>query len=495
MDWPALAYHGLTKYTEESLRQGDGLDWSIQPAQTKEIVSSQRLSLRPYVNFPAPGAATDAPLTPAKGLALPELSRLLYFGNGVTGMIRIQENTGQLLRAAPSAGALYPTEIYVAVRSVAGLEPGLYNYQVPAHELVRLWEGDQIDALRTACGGSPGFEGAPFCLVLTGIFWRSAWRYRERGYRRVLLDTGHVLGNLVTIAGHAGASARPCLGFMDGEVNGLFFFDDASEAALAVVPFVPGKADSVPGPLWASPARPARLSAQALKEESDLRRSATVGLHRASACAEVLPPREAGGAPAVSNRSIPLEPPTGLDERMPRAILTRRSGRSYTGAPVGLAALGKALGFAFGRGGGIRCGTRDAGILPAHVLAFSVEGLDPGVYAVEGAGEGLLPKSFGNLREDFYRASLGQDIAHTCAAALVMWAPAAESMGLFGDRAYRYVHLEAGVVGQRFQLAANALGLGACGIGGFLDDDMAKLLDLPATDLILYPVTLGQVNG
>jgi len=51
------------------------------------------------------------------------------------------------------------------------------------------------------------------------------------------------------------------------------------------------------------------------------------------------------------------------------------------------------------------------------------------------------------------------------------------------------------LIGQRFQLAANALGLGACGIGGFFDDDMAKLLDLPATDLILYPVTLGQTNG
>jgi SagB-type dehydrogenase family enzyme len=494
VEWPALAYHRLTKYTEESVRQGDGLDWSIQPAQTKEIVSSQRLSLKPYVNFPAPGVATDAPLAPPKGLALPELSRLLYFGNGVTGMIRYQENTGQLLRAAPSAGALYPTEIYVAVRSVPGLEPGLYNYQVPSHELVRLWEGDQLGALSAACGGSGGFEGAPFCLVLTGIFWRSAWRYRERGYRRVLLDTGHVLGNLATIAGQAGATARPCLGFMDGEVNGLFFFDDASEAALAVVPFTPGKGASVPGPLWASPARTARLAAQALKEESDLRQSATVGLHRASACAEALPATNADDAPAVSNRSIPLDAPSGLDERMPRAILTRRSGRAYTGAPVKLAMLGSALGFALGRGGAVRFGTRDAGILRAHVLAFAVEGLDPGVYAVEGAGEGLLPASLGNLREGFFRVSLGQEIAHTCAAALVLWAPAEESMGLFGDRAYRYLHLEAGEVGQRFQLAANALGLGACGIGGFFDDEMAKLLDLPPKDLILYPVTLGQTT-
>jgi len=499
--WPALEYHRLTKYTEESVRRGDALDWSIQPAQTKEIVSTQRLSLRPYVNFPSPASATDAPLEPggAKGIGLFELSRLLYFGNGVTGMIRYQENTGQLLRAAPSAGALYPTEIYVAARSVEGLEPGIYNYQVPSHELVRLWEGDQLDALRAACGDDGGFEGAPLCFVLTGIFWRSAWRYRERGYRRVLLDTGHVLGNLATIAGQAGATARPCLAFLDGEVNGLLFFDEANEAALAVVPFAPRRGPCAPGPLWASPHREARLKEAALRSEEDLRQSATVALHRASACTDGLTVADATGKePAVSDGSIPLAAPEGLDERMPRAILTRRSARSYTGGTVPLDALGRALGFAFGRGAperSIRYGTREAGLLRARVLAFGVDGLDPGLYAVEGAGEGLLPMSLGSRREEFFRLSLGQEIAHNCAAALMLWAPGTESMETFGDRAYRYLHLEAGLVGQRFQLAAGALGLMACGIGGFFDDEAAKLLDIKKTDLVLYPVTVGQVNG
>ncbi len=499
MRWSALEYHTLTKYTEEGIRRSEGLDWSIQPAQTKEIVSSQRLSLRPYVNFPAPGAAMDAPLTPpgtAKGLGLAELSRLLYFGNGITGMIRHQGDAGQLLRAAPSAGALYPTEIYAAVRSVPGLEPGLYNYQAPAHELVRLWEGDQLDALRAACGGAPGFDGAPLCLVLTGIFWRSAWRYRERGYRRVLLDSGHVLGNLRTIAAHAGASACPCLGFLDGEVNGLFFFDDASEAALAVVPLLADTGPSVNVPLWASPAREASLEAAALKQERDLTESATVALHRASAAPErALPDDAKGGEPGVSDRSIPLKDPSGLDARMPGAILTRRSARSYTGGAIALATLGRALGFAFGRAQrrAIRFGTRDAGLLRAHLLAFGVDGLDPGLYAVEGAGEALLPVSLGSFRDEFFRVSLGQEIAHTCAAVLVLWAPAQESMRLYGDRAYRYLHLEAGSIGQRFQLAAGAQGLAGCGIGGFFDDDTAKLIDIPPTDLILYPVTIGQV--
>ena len=65
-------------------------------------------------------------------------------------------------------------------------------------------------------------------------------------------------------------------------------------------------------------------------------------------------------------------------------------------------------------------------------------------------------------------------------------------MDLCGDRAYRYLHLEAGAVGERLQLAAVAQGLAACGIGGFFDDDTSKLIDVSPNDLILYPITLGQ---
>ena len=135
--------------------------------------------------------------------------------------------------------------------------------------------------------------------------------------------------------------------------------------------------------------------------------------------------------------------------------------------------------------------TRRAGLLRAHVLASEVEGLDAGLYLVEGAGEALLPEGVGEYRDRLAHCSLGQEIALRCAAALVFTAPANVAVDRFGDRAYRYLHLDAGAAGQRFQLAATALGVQACGIGGFFDDATADLVGIPAGDWVLYLGTMG----
>jgi SagB-type dehydrogenase family enzyme len=490
----AEAYHALTKYTEENVRGGPELDWSRQPAQFKQIVSQHRVSLRPYLPVRLPGQSAGAPAGGAHEY-LARLSRLLYFGNGLTGLIRYGPGQGQFLRAAPSAGALYPTEAYVAARDLPGLAPGLYNYQVPTHDLVLLWEGDLFGELKAACGDAECYDRAELCMVFTGLFWRSAWRYQERGYRRVLLDTGHVLANLLTYAPEAATTAHPHLGFVDPAVNGLFFFDDAVEGVLACVPVTDGQSPVAHGPLWSSATGDGTpLKAVTLQSEADLAESATVALHRGSSCWESLPgARTKREEATVSERSIPLAAPGAFD--VPNTILRRRSARSYSGASVPLDALGQALGYSLGRADGTRVlqlATRDAGFLGCHVVVLAVDGLDPGLYAVEGAGEALLPLAMGSFRDRLYHLSLGQDIAQKCAAIVIYTAPAAESVAAYGDRAYRYLHLEAGMAGQRLQLAAQAHGLGACGIGGFFDDEAATLVDRKADDFVLYLVTIGR---
>ncbi len=482
----AEAYHRLTKYSEENLRSGPGLDWSKQPEQFKDIVSSSRVSLRSYMKDNAP--------KPENGMDLARIGRLLFYSNGVTGVLRVQSGDNQLLRAAPSAGALYPTEIYVALRDMDDVEAGLYNYQARSQELVRLWEGDQMQAIQEACGGHPIFESALACLLLTGVHWRSAWRYQERGYRRVLLDTGHVAANAIAYAPHEGCAAYPIQGFCDGALNGMFFFDDAKEAALLAVPILKDNT-APPAPiLWTSRTTEAGdIEAVQIQDEADLGRSAAVTLHRASCCGDVFPVEAPDSKPEIPDEAIRLEEPGNLDNNIPVAIVQRRSARGYTGEPLSVSDLGRAIAFAFGRDGAVRYGTRDAGILQAHLVVFDVSGLESGLYRVAGRGDALVPVDIGDFRDEFFRIALGQEIARACGAILILTAPAKESVEMWGDRAYRHLHMEAGMLGERFQLAATALGLGACGIAGFLDDDAATAVHMDTDDFVIYLITVGHV--
>ena len=473
----AEEYHRLTKYSEESIQALPGIDWSLQPVPYKEIVSDHRIALRPYAR-----AARTRRRHP-----LAALGDLLFHGNGVTGMVRLPNGEGHFLRSAPSAGALYPTEVYVALGELEDARPGLYNYQVRDHQLVQLWDGDHLAGIRGACGDDGAFEGADACVLLTGVFWRSAWRYQERGYRRVLLDTGHVLANLLAQAPHAGYEAAAMSSFVDDALNGLFFFDGATEGALACVALRSGAAP--PSPLWDSGTTPGEgIGAIHLDGEALLKESATGALHRASSCSEPRPVAEAGGAPPVSDRSIRLPPsPKDVAAGVSHAIANRRSARGYKGKAISAEELGGALRFAFGG-----FATRNAGLLRAHLVAHRVKTLDAGVYEVEGAGEALLPLALGDTRERVRHVSLGQEIAERCAAVLFLSAPAKGACSLYGDRAYRYLHMEAGAIGERFQLAATALGLSACGIAGFFDDQAAALIGIPAEDFVLYLVTIGK---
>jgi hypothetical protein len=111
------------------------------------------------------------------GLDLPGLSRLLHLSAGVVRTMQRPHGT-VLLRAAGSAGARCPLELYVAVPRGLPLPAGVHWYDPLAHELAQV-------------GPAPG-GGAP-AVVVTGVPWRTGWRYRERGYRHVYWDAGTML--------------------------------------------------------------------------------------------------------------------------------------------------------------------------------------------------------------------------------------------------------------------------------------------------------------
>ena len=135
----AERYHEETKYSEASIRRDSTLprpDWARQPSPFKRIDGARIVLPTEGIPIVRRGGAPDEPFAraPAGHLDLFRLSRMLWHTNGCTRLVRIG-GTIQHFRAAPSAGAMYPTEIYVAIRDVPGIEPGIYDYVVLEHAL------------------------------------------------------------------------------------------------------------------------------------------------------------------------------------------------------------------------------------------------------------------------------------------------------------------------------------------------------------------------
>ncbi|MBU6430264.1 MAG: SagB/ThcOx family dehydrogenase, partial [Cyanobacteria bacterium REEB65] len=125
------------------------------------------------------------------------------------------------------------------------------------------------------------------------------------------------------------------------------------------------------------------------------------------------------------------------------------------------------------------------------VAVHRVEGLDPGCYHYDPHGRVLRQIRFRNLVEEVQYLCLNQDLGGQACAVIFHTADLPKAIARWGDRAYRYMHLDAGHLGQRLNLAAVHLGLGASGIGGFFDDEVNELLGIPPAEAVVYITTIG----
>ena len=227
----AQHYHERTKYDPDTIAsKSQRLDWAKQPVPFKEYKIGSAIDLKPYLQETPEVFVNDA-----NGQWWQRLSRLLFRSYGLTARMPSMGNT-VYLRAAPSAGGLYPAEVYVVSRGTPLLSPGLYNYQCRTHSLMHYWESDIWQSLQEACFWHPALESTQLAIIVTAVFYRSAWRYEDRAYRRICLDTGHLLGNIEL--GAAITDYRPHLigGFIDEAVNDLLYIDPLQEGAIAVLP-------------------------------------------------------------------------------------------------------------------------------------------------------------------------------------------------------------------------------------------------------------------
>lgn len=173
-----------------------------------------------------------------------ELAELLGLGCGVTGAQHLGGSDYLLLRSNPSAGGLYPIEVYPIVFRGKDVAPGVYHYAPRDHALELLRAGEFQDAVSQITMKQPVVQEASFVLALTALTVRNMFKYGERGYRYMLLDAGHLAENLYLMAGALGFGCTTIAGFVDDRMNELLEIDGVNEYAVYL--FVAGRLPAQP---------------------------------------------------------------------------------------------------------------------------------------------------------------------------------------------------------------------------------------------------------
>ncbi|MFN3406534.1 MAG: SagB/ThcOx family dehydrogenase [Caldimicrobium sp.] len=162
-----------------------------------------------------------------KALTFQELSLLCYAIQGIT------DRAGwYLLRTAPSAGALYPIETYIAVNAVESLPAGIYHLEVKTFALEKLRDGNFGKILRELALGQTFFESASCVFIWSALLRRTLSKYGERGLRYIFMDVAHICQNLLLAAEVLKLKACPVGAFLDEDFNEFLGLDGKEESVI-----------------------------------------------------------------------------------------------------------------------------------------------------------------------------------------------------------------------------------------------------------------------
>ena len=492
----AKAYHEATKLSYINLAN--------KPPLYKSYGALPKVSLPvglPHPEMPALQAVAGV-RSGGGNLDLDALARLLFFSAGLTRK-KVLTVAGEVhYRAAASAGALFPVELYLVCQDIPGLAAGVYHFAPAEFSLRRLRKGDYRSQLLQAAANHRDIATAPATLICTAIFWRSAWKYRERGYRYCFWDTGTILANLLAVSSSLGLPAGVVAGFLDSQVDHLLGIESQHEAAICLVPLGIGSG-SPPGQdtldLSSLPEHGLETSLEASDGRVDY--PEMLRTHAASSLAtqeEVAAWRVTpAGDDGLHEEYVEETPGAKLEGGQPpsgplgEVILGRGSTRRFARQPISQTQLNAVL-VSSTRGvpADFR-GPRGAGLLDVYVIVNAVDGLISGSYYLSsGPGElGLLRE--GSFREEAGHLCFEQALGADASAIAFFMADLEWVLGRYGNRGYRAAQLEAGIVGGNMYLCAHGLGLGATGMT-FYDDEVTEFFSLHAAGKsLMFLVALG----
>ena len=505
MPHTAVSYHHATSYDRYAMTPHT-LDWKNQPVPYKQYPGIESIAL-PEVGELYEESLLDVfqqgvQKDPGSAFDLETLSRVLMLACGLTAKAR-QPGGEFYFRSAPSAGALYPNELYLLWPGTTDLSAGLYHYGA---------QNRRLTPLRTGAGALEAFAGAGWgaaaglpLFIVSGIFFRSAWKYRSRAYRYVLMDAGHLLENLRLAVSAAGFAAELALDFDDASLDVFLGVDRKREAALGWIGIKGafyGSTMSLEAGTFGEAELPSGAAAASRVAEKEVVYEEILDIHRSCGklpepSAELPDPPGALGLAADEWQSVTAIAGGPEIERAPicnyaEAVIRRRSKRNFIPRPIEKASFAYLL--------RLLCHTRAipecySQAVACGCLVGQVDGFEPGFYLLDRTNQRLGRVLKSDYRREMAAICLNQAWLEKAAVHFVFLSPLAGVDQTWGARGYRHVMISAGRLGHAVYLGSTALGLGCCGIGAFFDGEARSLLGLHQDSAMLYLLASGVSKG
>ena len=162
-----------------------------------------------------------------ESLTLVEVSQLLWAAQGITNK--------RGFRTAPSAGALFPLEVYIVVGDVNDLPEGIYQYKPHKHELLKIADGDKRSEICTAALGQGCIKQCAAVIVFSAVYERTTKKYGERGIKYVHMEIGHAAQNVHLQVVSLNLGTVVVGAFYDDEVKRVMNMTD-KEQPLCIMP-------------------------------------------------------------------------------------------------------------------------------------------------------------------------------------------------------------------------------------------------------------------
>ncbi|MCG8686754.1 MAG: SagB family peptide dehydrogenase [Desulfobacterales bacterium] len=497
---PAEAYHWAHTHIRNQL-SAHFLDFANYPKPVKEYdkgIGQQCQLPEPYNFFNSSSELNrDTSIVDV-------ISRALYLAYGVTAA-RKASGISFFQRSLPSAGGLYPCHLYLAAC------PSLFP-ETDTHE-TGLYYFDPVNHILVKTGSGPFLNSPGLLFIITAAFYNSAWKYRGRAYRYLLLDSGHLIQNIGLALKIAGMDYGMDLDFDDTKISALLNLDNKMEVPLACVAAgwnksVPEMSDNTQilshSQFDKFESRSQEL--QYMQHYNTLIQAYEAGSNIKSSWPDSLPgDLHVTDSPALNTITITdagsgdTSPNKNMFQNQPRydlenLILRRRSRRNFAKEHVASNQYLELVSW-------VRQGIWEKNKFSADrflrmgMICQNLEGLDDGFYLFNTPLTKASLLHSGNLASDLAKVCLDQAWIARAAMTFLFLSDLKELEDQFGSRGYRYMMTGAGRLAHQIYLGAEHLGFGCCGIGAIYDMEAKELLNLRAHSALVYAVSAGPLKA